>query len=263
MVNEISARTPQLCRLSPAGLHHVEDLHRAGGIAAVMKEIESVLHTDLTTVTGRTVGENIAAAAVCDRAVIRPFAEPYSPRGGLTVLFGTLAPEGAVVKSGAVAPQMMSHRGPARCFNSEDKCVEAIMNRQFEEGDVLVLRYEGPRGGPGMPEMLSPTSMISGMGMDDKVALITDGRFSGATRGAAIGHVSPEAAAGGPIAALRDGDEVIIDIANQRLDTALSQGEIEARLAALPPFQPKIDTGYLKRYAQYVTSASRGAVFKD
>jgi dihydroxy-acid dehydratase len=263
MVNEISGRTPQLCRLSPAGLHHVEDLHRAGGIAAVMKEIESVLHTDLPTVTGRTVGENIAAAAVCDRAVIRSFAEPYSPRGGLTVLFGSLAPEGAVVKSAAVAPQMMSHRGPARCFNSEDKCVEAIMNRQFEEGDVLVLRYEGPRGGPGMPEMLSPTSMISGMGMDDKVALITDGRFSGATRGAAIGHVSPEAAAGGPIAALRDGDEVIIDIANQRLDTTLSQKEIEARLAALPPFQPKIDTGYLKRYAQYVTSASRGAVFKD
>jgi len=263
MVNEISARTPQLCRISPAGSHHVEDLQRAGGIAAVMKEIESVLHIELPTVTGRTMGENIAAAAVCDRAVIRPFAEPYSPRGGLTVLFGSLAPEGAVVKSGAVAPQMMSHRGPARCFDSEGECVKAIMNRHFKEGDVLVLRYEGPRGGPGMPEMLSPTSMISGMGADDKVALVTDGRFSGATRGAAIGHVSPEAAAGGPIAALRDGDEVIIDIANQRLDTALSQREIEARLAALPPFQPKIDSGYLKRYAQYVTSASRGAVFKD
>jgi dihydroxy-acid dehydratase len=263
MVNEISARTPQLCRISPAGSHHVEDLQRAGGIAAVMKEIESVLHTELPTVTGRTVGENIAAAAVRDRAVIRPFAEPYSPRGGLTVLFGSLAPEGAVVKSGAVAPQMMSHRGPARCFDSEEECTQAIMKRHFKEGDVLVLRYEGPRGGPGMPEMLSPTSMISGMGMDDKVALITDGRFSGATRGASIGHVSPEAAAGGPIAALRDGDEVIIDIAHQRLDTALSQREIEARLAALPPFQPKIDSGYLKRYAQCVTSASRGAVFKD
>jgi len=263
MVNEISARTPQLCSLSPAGPHHVEDLHRAGGIAAVMKEIESVLHTEVPTVTGRTVGENIAAAEVRDRAVILPFAEPHSPTGGLTVLFGSLAPEGAVVKSAAVAPPMMSHRGPARCFDSEDECVQAIMNQEFKEGDVLVLRYEGPKGGPGMPEMLSPTSMISGMGVDDKVALITDGRFSGATRGAAIGHVSPEAAAGGPIAALQDGDEVIIDIANQRLDTALSQGEIEARLAALPDFQPKIDSGYLKRYAQYVTSASRGAVFKD
>lgn len=263
MVNEISARTPQLCSLSPAGPHHVEDLHRAGGIVAVMKEIESVLHTEVPTVTGRTVGENIAAAEVRDRAVILPFAEPHSPTGGLTVLFGSLAPEGAVVKSAAVAPPMMSHRGPARCFDSEDECVQAIMNQEFKEGDVLVLRYEGPKGGPGMPEMLSPTSMISGMGVDDKVALITDGRFSGATRGAAIGHVSPEAAAGGPIAALQDGDEVIIDIANQRLDTALSQGEIEARLAALPDFQPKIDSGYLKRYAQYVTSASRGAVFKD
>jgi dihydroxy-acid dehydratase len=263
MVNEISARTPQLCRLSPAGPHHVEDLERAGGVAAVMKEIKSVLHTEVPTVTGRTVGENIAAADVLDRAVIRPFDEPHSPRGGLTVLFGSLAPEGAVVKSGAVAPQMMSHRGPARCFDSEDECVQAIMRHDFKEGDVLVLRYEGPRGGPGMPEMLSPTSMISGMGADDKVALITDGRFSGATRGAAIGHVSPEAAAGGPIAALQDGDEVMIDIANQRLDTGLSQGEIEARLAALPDFQPKIDSGYLKRYAQSVTSASRGAVFKD
>jgi len=263
MVNEISARTPQLCRLSPAGSDHVEDLHRAGGIAAVMKEIESVLHTDVPTVTGETVGENIAAAEVRDRAVILPFAEPHSPKGGLTALFGNLAPEGAVVKSAAVAPQMMSHRGPARCFDSEDECVEAIMNQDFKEGDVIVLRYEGPRGGPGMPEMLSPTSIISGMGLDDKVALITDGRFSGATRGAAIGHVSPEAAAGGPIAALQDGDEVIIDITNQRLDTALSQGEIEARLAALPDFQPKINSGYLKRYAQSVTSASRGAVFKD
>jgi len=263
MVNEISDRTPQLCRLSPAGPHHVEDLHRAGGVAAVMKEIESVLHTEVPTVTGGTVGENIAAAEVRDRAVVSPFAEPQSPRGGLTVLFGSLAPEGAVVKSAAVAPEMMSHRGPARCFDSEDECVEAIMNQDFKEGDVLVLRYEGPRGGPGMPEMLSPTSIISGMGVDDKVALITDGRFSGATRGAAIGHVSPEAAAGGPIAALQDGDEVIIDIADQRLDTAVSRGEIEARLAALPPFQPKIDSGYLKRYAQSVTSASKGAVFKD
>jgi dihydroxy-acid dehydratase len=263
MVNEISARTPQLCRLSPAGPHHVEDLHRAGGIAAVMKEIESVLHREVPTVTGETVGENIAAAEVRDRAVIRPFAEPYSPRGGLTVLFGSLAPEGAVVKAAAVAPEMMSHRGPARCFDSEDECVEAIMHRHFKEGDVLVLRYEGPRGGPGMPEMLSPTSIISGMGLDDKVALITDGRFSGATRGAAIGHVSPEAAAGGPIAALQDGDEVIIDIAGQRLDTAVSRGEIEARLAALPPFQPKIDSGYLKRYARSVTSASKGAVLED
>ncbi|MDP2949542.1 MAG: dihydroxy-acid dehydratase, partial [Chloroflexota bacterium] len=245
------------------GNYHLEDLHRAGGIPAVMKEIESVLHLDVPTVTGRTIGESIAAASVRDRGVIRPFAEPHSPRGGLTILFGSLAPEGAVVRSAAVAPQMMQHRGPARCFDSEDECVQAIMRQEFREGDVIVLRYEGPRGGPGMPEMLSPTSILSGMGVDDKVGLITDGRFSGATRGAAIGHVSPEAAAGGPIAALKDGDEVIIDIANQRLDTALGPKEIEARLAALPPFRPKIDSGYLRRYAQLVTSASTGAVFRD
>ncbi len=263
LLNDIAERTPHLSRLSPIGDYHVEDLHRAGGIPAVMKEIESVLHLQAPTVTGKTVGESLVGVSVRDRDVIRPFAEPHSPRGGLTILFGSLAPEGAVVRSAAVSSQMMSHRGPARCFDSEDECVHAIMNKNFKEGDVIILRYEGPRGGPGMPEMLMPTSMLSGMGVDDKVALITDGRFSGATRGAAIGHVSPEAAAGGPIAALQDGDEVSIDVANQRLDTALSPQEVEKRLDALPPFRPKIDHGYLRRYALSVTSASTGAVFKD
>ena len=263
LVNDISAKTPQLCRLSPAGPHHLQDLERAGGIQAVMKEIQSVLNMEVPSVTGRTVGENIAQASVRDRAVIRPFAEPHSPRGGLSILFGNLAPEGAVVKAAAVDPKLMQHRGPARCFNSEDECARAIMKRDFKEGDVLVVRYEGPRGGPGMPEMLSPTSMLTGMGMDDKVALITDGRFSGGTRGAAIGHVSPEAAVGGPIAALRDGDEIIIDIPGERLEVALGDpGALAARLADLPPFKPKIDHGYLRRYAQAVTSASRGAILE-
>ena len=262
LVNDISAQTPQLCRLSPAGPHHLQDLQRAGGVEAVMKEIQSVLHSEVPSVTGRSVGETIARASVRDRGVIRPFAEPHSPRGGLSVLFGNLAPEGAVVKAAAVDAKMMQHRGPARCFNSEDECTQAIMRRDFKEGDVLVLRYEGPRGGPGMPEMLSPTSMLSGMGVDDKVALITDGRFSGGTRGAAIGHVSPEAAAGGPIAALRDGDEIVIDIPGQRLDTSLDEAALAARLAEVPPFKPKIDYGYLRRYAQAVTSASRGAILE-
>ena len=262
LINDISAQTPHLCRLSPAGPHHMQDLQRAGGVEAVMKEIQSVLHLEVPSVTGRTVGETIARASVRDRGVIRPFAEPHSPRGGLSVLFGDLAPEGAVVKAAAVDPKMMQHRGPARCFNSEDECVQTIMRRDFKEGDVLVVRYEGPRGGPGMPEMLSPTSMLSGMGMDDKVALITDGRFSGGTRGAAIGHVSPEAAAGGPIAGLRDGDEIVIDIPGQRLDAAMGSADLSARLADVPPFKPKIDYGYLRRYAQAVTSASRGAILE-
>ena len=262
LINDISAQTPHLCRLSPAGPHHLQDLQRAGGVEAVMKEIQSVLHLEVPSVTGRTVGETIARASVRDRGVIRPFAEPHSPRGGLSVLFGNLAPEGAVVKAAAVDPKMMQHRGPARCFNSEDECTESIMRRDFKEGDVLVVRYEGPRGGPGMPEMLSPTSMLSGMGVDDKVALITDGRFSGGTRGAAIGHVSPEAAAGGPIAGLRDGDEIVIDIPGLRLEAAMGAEALAARLAEVPPFKPKIDYGYLRRYAQAVTSASRGAILE-
>jgi dihydroxy-acid dehydratase len=262
LVNDISAQTPHLCQMSPAGPHHLQDLQRAGGVGAVMKEIQSVLHLEVPSVTGRTVGETIARASVRDRGVIRPFAEPHSPRGGLSVLFGSLAPEGAVVKAAAVDPKMLQHRGPARCFNSEDECTETIMRRDFKEGDVLVVRYEGPRGGPGMPEMLSPTSMLSGMGVDDRVALITDGRFSGGTRGAAIGHVSPEAAAGGPIAGLRDGDEIVIDIPGQRLEVAMGPEALAARLAEVPPFQPKIDYGYLRRYAQAVTSASRGAILE-
>ena len=261
-IDEIAQRTPHLCSLSPAGPHHLEDLHRAGGIPAVMKEIEAVLDKEVMTVTGRRAGENIADAHARDRAVVRPFAEPHSPTGGLAILFGSLAPEGAVVKAAAVSPAMYRHRGPARCFDAEEEMVRAIMNSQFREGEALVLRYEGPRGGPGMPEMLTPTSLISGMGVDDRVALITDGRFSGATRGAAIGHVSPEAAARGPIAAVRDGDEIIIDIPSRRLELAVPQEEVARRLGELPPFVPKVQDGYLWRYAQAVTSASTGAVFR-
>ncbi len=208
-----------------------------------------------------TLSEELAAARNQNADVIRHASAPYSPRGGLSVLFGNLAPEGAVVKSAAVAPEMMVHRGPARVFNSEDEATKAIMKGAIKAGDVVVMRYEGPRGGPGMREMLTPTSMLSGMGMDSKVALITDGRFSGATRGSAIGHVSPEAAARGPIAAVRDGDIISIDIPKCKLDVELSKAEIKARLADLPPFKPKVTTGYLKRYSEKVSSASTGAVF--
>jgi dihydroxy-acid dehydratase len=236
-------------------------LQRAGGVEAVMKEIQSVLHLEVPSVTGRTVGETIARASVRDRGVIRPFAEPHSPRGGLSVLFGNLAPEGAVVKAAAVDPKMMQHRGPARCFNSEDECTESIMRRDFKEGDVLVLRYEGPRGGPGMPEMLSPTSMLRGMGVDDKVALITDG---GSQAARARCH-RPRIAGGGgavgpsPACGMAMGS---IDIPGLRLEVAMSAEAQAARLAEVPPFKPKIDYGYLRRYAQAVTSASRGAILE-
>jgi len=261
-INEIARRTPHLCALSPAGPHHLEDLHRAGGIPALLKEISPILDQEALTVTGRRMGENIAQARVRDRSVIRPFHEPHSPTGGLAILFGSLAPEGAVVKAAAVSPSMLRHRGPARCFNAEEEIVEAIRKGRFREGEVLLLRYEGPRGGPGMPEMLTPTALLSGLGVDDKVALITDGRFSGATRGAAIGHVSPEAAARGPIAAVRDGDEIIIDIPNRRLELAVPEEEVQRRLQELPPFLPKVQEGYLWRYAQAVTSASTGAILR-
>jgi dihydroxy-acid dehydratase len=198
-----------------------------------------------------------------NRAVVRTGADPYSPRGGLALLFGSLAPQGAVVKRAAVAPRMMQHSGPARVFDSEDAATAAILAGQFQEGDVLVIRYEGPKGGPGMREMLTPTSILSGMGMDDKVALVTDGRFSGATRGAAIGHLSPEAAARGPLAAVQNGDRIIIDIPNYRLDLDVPEAEVQARLQALPPFEPSIKTGYLRRYARLVTSASTGAILEE
>ncbi|MDD3827128.1 MAG: dihydroxy-acid dehydratase [Anaerolineae bacterium] len=264
-VNDCSARTPHLCRMSPAaGGHYVEDLHRAGGIQAVMRRLldGGLLAGEALTVAGCTVAEALAAAPAGDETVIRPFDAPYAAQGGLAILFGNLAPDGAVVKQAVVAPRMRQHTGPARVFESEEEATAAIIAGQFRDGDVLVVRYEGPRGGPGMREMLTPTSLLSGMGVDDRVALITDGRFSGASRGAAIGHVSPEAAEGGPLAAVRDGDAITIDLPNRRLSLDLPEAEIAARLAALPPWQPRVKTGYLRRYAQAVTSASTGAVFR-
>ncbi len=262
-INEISQKTPHLAKLSPAGEYHIEDLDFAGGIPALMKTIKDLLNLDAITVTGKTVRENLVKAKVKDTDIIRPRKNPYSPTGGLTILFGNLAPDGAVVKSAAVSPKMMVHRGPARVFNSEEEGTRGIMSGSIKEGEVVVLRYEGPKGGPGMPEMLTPTSLITGMAQGEKVALITDGRFSGATRGASIGHVSPEAAERGPIAALQDGDIVKIDIPNHKLEVELSQKEIKQRLAKLPPFEPKIKSGYLRRYLEKVTSANTGAVFAD
>ncbi|MCK4581191.1 MAG: dihydroxy-acid dehydratase [Dehalococcoidia bacterium] len=262
-LNEISQRTPHICKLSPAGEYHIEDLDLAGGIPAVMAEISGLLRLDAQTVLGEPVGEIVKRATVRNREVIRPTSNAYGPTGGLSILFGNLAPEGAVVKSGAVAPEMRVHKGPARIYDSEEEATRAITKREFNSGDVVVIRYEGPKGGPGMREMLTPTSLLSGMGMDKEVAFVTDGRFSGATRGAAIGHVSPEAAAKGPIAAIRDGDIIKIDIPNLTLEVDLSQEEIERRLASLAPFEPRIKTGYLKRYSERVTSASTGAVLAD
>ena len=262
-VNEISGKTPQISRLSPAGDYRIEDLDLAGGIGAVMKEIHGLLNMGVTRASGKSLTEELSVARVRDRDVIRPLTQPHSPTGGLTIIFGNLAPEGAVVKSAAVSPGMMSYKGEARVFDSEEEATEAILAGLIKPGQVVVIRYEGPKGGPGMREMLGPTAILSGMGLDEKVGLITDGRFSGATKGAAIGHVSPEAAARGPIAALRDGDAINIDITNHRIDVELSEEEIGRRISQLPRFEPKIKTGYLLRYAERVTSAGRGAVFED
>ena len=262
-INEVSQGTPHLCRLSPAGYHRIEDLDLAGGIPAVMQEISGSLNLKTQTVLGQPLGDVIKGATVRNRDVIHALSDPYEPTGGLSILFGNLAPGGAVVKSGAVAPEMQVHQGPARVFDSEEKATEAIMKQAFKSGDVLVIRYEGPKGGPGMREMLTPTSLLSGMGMDKEIALITDGRFSGGSRGAAIGHVSPEAAESGPMAALRDGDTIRIDIPDHKLEVDIDREELERRLASLPPFELKIKTGYLKRYAERVGSASSGAVFAD
>ncbi|MGQ9598408.1 MAG: dihydroxy-acid dehydratase [Anaerolineae bacterium] len=265
-INEYSATTPHLCRMSPAaGGHHLEDLHRAGGVPAVMQRLweGGLLDGTALTVTGQTLAENLATVTVSDDTVIRPLDAPYAPTGGLAILFGNLAPDGAVVKQAVVAPEMRQHLGPARVFESEEAATAAILARQFEPGDVLVIRYEGPKGGPGMREMLTPTSLLSGMGLDDRVALLTDGRFSGATRGAAIGHISPEAAERGALAVVRDGDRIQIDIPNHLLQVQLSDAEIARRLAELPAWEPPVKSGYLRRYAQVVTSASTGAVFKD
>ena len=264
-VNEISRRTPQLCLLSPAGADRIEDLHRAGGVGAVMKELldAKLLNGELITVTGRKVAENIADKTVYDRQVIRSFKEPYRSEGGLAVLFGSLAPDGGVVKQGAVSEKMQRFEGKARVFNSEEAAVEAIGSGSIEAGSVIVIRYEGPRGGPGMREMLAPTSLVAGMGLDEEVALITDGRFSGATRGASIGHISPEAAAGGPIALVEDGDRIAIDLPNKKLDLLVEKGELDQRLKLLKKPEPKIAQGYLKRYAALVSSASSGAVLDE
>jgi dihydroxy-acid dehydratase len=261
-LNEIASKTPYLCKIAPAGEHHVEDLDRAGGIPALMGRIAKLLDLKAKTVTG-TLADTVGKARVRDDKVIRPLSAPYSKTGGLAILYGNMAPEGAVVKAGAVAPEMMKHEGPARVFDSEELATAAIMKGKIKPGDVVVIRYEGPKGGPGMREMLTPTSLLAGMGLDKEVALITDGRFSGATKGAAIGHVSPEAASGGPIAAIREGDTINIDIAKHLLEVKLSNAAIRSRLKKTAAFEPKVKTGYLRRYAEKVTSASTGAIFAE
>ncbi|HHE54406.1 MAG TPA: dihydroxy-acid dehydratase, partial [Caldithrix abyssi] len=267
MINQLSEKVPYLCKVSPATpFVHMEDVDQAGGVSAILKELsrlDGVLHLDRLTVTGKTLGENIAQAEIRNDSVIRRIENAYSKTGGLVVLFGNLAPEGDVVKTCAVDPKMMVHEGPARIYESEAEALEGIAKQEIQPGDVVVIRYEGPKGGPGMPEMLSPTSAIMGMGLGDKVALITDGRFSGGTRGACIGHVSPEAADRGPIAALKEGDRIRIDIPNRKLDVLIPDQELKQRLENLPPFEPKIKKGYLARYQQNVTSASKGAVLKN
>lgn len=264
MVNQISQCTPHLCKLAPAGNHFIEDLDEAGGISAVLGELfkHGLLKGEAMTVTGKTVAENVVNSRILFTEVIRPVSDPYSSSGGLAILRGNLAPDGAVVKKGAVAPEMMTHRGPARVFDSEEEAVEAILGGKIQKGNVIVIRYEGPKGGPGMREMLTPTAAVAGMGLDKEVALITDGRFSGATRGASIGHVSPEAAEGGLLALVQDDDMIIIDIPNGVLSLEVDEQEIEHRRAAWIPPEPKIKTGYMARYAKMVTSASTGAVFK-
>jgi len=262
LVDKVSRDTPQLCLLSPAGKHHLEDLYRAGGVQAVMKELARAgkLELGVLTVSGMTLGEQLRGVEVRDRQVIRPVEEPYRDSGGLAVLWGSLAPEGAIVKAGAVDPSMVRHRGPARVFDSEEEATEAILGGRIRPGEVVVIRYEGPRGGPGMREMLTPTSAVAGMGLDTKVALITDGRFSGATRGASIGHVSPEAMAGGPIALVEDGDPISIDIPGRRLELEVDPEELARRRERWTPPPPKVREGYLARYARCVQSASTGAV---
>ncbi|MGN8778455.1 dihydroxy-acid dehydratase [Blautia sp. HCP3S3_C12] len=262
--NEISAKTPNLCHLAPAGPTYMEDLNEAGGVYAVMNELnkKGLLHTECMTVTGKTVGENIKDCVNLNPEVIRPIDNPYSRTGGLAVLKGNLAPDGGVVKRSAVVEEMMVHEGPARVFDCEEDAIAAIKGGKIVEGDVVVIRYEGPKGGPGMREMLNPTSAIAGMGLGSSVALITDGRFSGASRGASIGHVSPEAAVGGPIALVEEGDIISINIPELKLEIKVSDEEMQARKAKWQPREPKVTTGYLARYAAMVTSGNRGAILE-
>ncbi len=264
IANEVSARTPNLCHLAPAGPTYMEDLNEAGGVYAVMNELNkrNLLYTDLMTVTGKTVGENIEGCRNRNPEVIRPVENPYSETGGIAVLKGNLAPDTGVVKRSAVVPEMMVHEGPARVFDCEEDAIEAIKGGKIVAGDVVVIRYEGPKGGPGMREMLNPTSAIAGMGLGSSVALITDGRFSGASRGASIGHVSPEAAVGGPIALVEEGDIIRINIPENKLELAVSDEELKARRAKWQPREPKVTTGYLARYAKMVTSGNRGAILE-
>jgi dihydroxy-acid dehydratase len=261
LINEISDSVPHICKLSPASDYHIQDLDSAGGIPAIMHELSGLLKLGANTILDKPLGEISKGGEVKNREVIRSLSQPYATTGGISILFGNLAPDGSVVKSAAVSPEMLVHRGPARVFNSEEEATAAIMAGEFNSGEVIVVRYEGPKGGPGMREMLAATSLLSGMGMDKEVALITDGRFSGGTRGAAIGHVSPEAAEKGPIAALQDTDIININIPAHKLEVELSQKELEKRLAKLPTFEPKVKTGYLRRYTDKVSSASTGAIF--
>ena len=265
MANAISAKTPNLCHLAPAGHTYMEQLNEAGGIYAVMNELnkKGLLHTDLITATGKTVGENIAGCENRDPEVIRPIDNPYSETGGIAVLRGNIAPDSGVVKRSAVVPEMLVHEGPARVFDCEEDAIAAIRGGKIVEGDVVVIRYEGPKGGPGMREMLNPTSAIAGMGLGSSVALITDGRFSGASRGASIGHISPEAAVGGPIALIEEGDIIAIDIPANTINVKVSDDELAERREKWTPREPKVKTGYLARYASMVTSADKGAILKS
>lgn len=264
LADQLSKQIPHLCKLAPSGSHFMEDLDEAGGVAAVMAELlqHGLIKGEALTVTGKTVAENVAGRRILRSDVVRPVTDPYSASGGLAILRGNLAPDGAVVKKAAVAPEMMTHRGPARVFDSEETAVAAILEGKIQKGDVIVIRYEGPKGGPGMREMLTPTSAVAGMGLDKDVALITDGRFSGATRGASIGHVAPEAAEGGLIALVQEGDSILVDIVGQAITLEVDEAEINRRRAAWTPPVPKIKSGYMARYAQMVSSASKGAVFK-
>jgi dihydroxy-acid dehydratase len=265
-INQVAARVPHICKVSPSSHWHIEDVHRAGGISAILKEISrkpGVLDLNQMTVTLKTLGENIDGAEIKDPEVIHPLDNAYSERGGLAILSGNLAPDGAVIKTAGVEPEMLVHRGPARVFDSMEEASSAILSKKINPGDVVVIRYEGPKGGPGMQEMLAPTANLMGMGLGTSVALITDGRFSGGTRGACIGHVSPEAAAGGPIALVREGDTISIDIPNNRLEVELDELDLGVRRRSLQPFKLAIDSKYLRRYAHLVTSANTGAVLRD
>ena len=264
-INSVADQVPHLSKISPSGKWHMEDVHRAGGVPAILAEISKhsdILHLDRITVTGGTLAESIAGAEIKDEEVIHPYEKAYSPRGGLAILFGNLAPSGAVIKAAGVSAAMQKFTGKARIYNSQEDAQDGIMAGEVQSGEVVVIRYEGPKGGPGMQEMLSPTSAIMGMGLGDSVALITDGRFSGGTRGACIGHVSPEAAAGGPIATLENGDLIDIDLEARTLNVRLSDEEIQARLAALPPFESRVQSRWLRRYSKMVTSADTGAVLE-